>query len=68
MIEAIESLRPGEAKAVVVEPGETIAKVRARLTHAARSIDKPVQTVADGDRVVFGLKKRGPGRPPKKQV
>lgn len=62
LIEAIENLKTGEAKAIVVEPGETAAKVRARLMYVAKSIDVKLQVAVKGDRVMFARQPRR-GRP-----
>lgn len=65
LIEAIESLQPGKAKAVMVEPGTTPEKVRARIMYAAKAADRKVQIAVTGDRVMFALRngRRQRGRP-----
>ncbi len=62
MIEAIDDLGPGKAKAVVVERGQDPAKVRARLMYAAKIAGRRLRVVVENDRILFA---RGPGRPRK---
>ena len=62
MIEAIDDLGPGKAKAVIVEPGQDPAKVRARLMYAAKIVGRRLRVVVENDRILFA---RGPGRPRK---
>lgn len=62
LIEAIEDLGPGRAKAIILEPGQEPAKVRARLMYAARIVGRNLRVVMEADRVLFA---RGPGRPRK---
>ena len=66
LIAAIESLAPGTAKAILLDPGETIPRVRARLTYAARIAGRRLRIATDGDRVVFAL--RGDGQSPGDRV
>ncbi len=61
LIEAIESLQPHQAKAIIVETDETPAKVRARLMYAAKTCDAKLQVAIQSDRVLFALK-NGRGR------
>lgn len=70
LIEAIDSLAAGTAKAVVVEPGQTSQKVRARVMYAGKAAGKKLQAAISGNRVLFALKeeKRRPGRPRKNPV
>ena len=56
LVEAIESLEPGKAKAVVVEGGETAAKVRARLMYVAKAVGVKLDMAVKEDRVLFALK------------
>ncbi len=56
LIEAIESLQPGQAKAVMVESDATPEKVRARIMYAAKAADRKLQIAVSGDRVMFALK------------
>ncbi len=65
LIEAIESLEPGKAKAIVVEPGQTATRVRARLMYTAKAADTKLQVAIKGDRVMFALNRRG--RPRRKE-
>ena len=53
LIEAIESLERDKAKAIVVESGQTVAKVRARLVYAAKTVDVKLQIAVKDDRVMF---------------
>ena len=61
LIDAIESLAPTEAKAILLDPGETIPKIRAKLAYAARITGRRLRVATDGKRVLFAL--RGDGRP-----
>ncbi len=61
LIQAIEGLQPGQAKAVLVEAGETPQKVRARLMYAAKAVARKLQVAISGDRVLFALR-NGLGR------
>ena len=53
LIEVIETLERGKAKAVVVEAGRTAAKVRAKLMYAAKAADVKLQVAVKDDRVLF---------------
>jgi len=66
LIEAVESLVPGKAKAILLDPGEPIPKTRARLAYAARIAGKKLRVATDGERVLFAL--RGEGRQPSDRV
>ena len=70
LIEAIDSLVPGAAKAVVVESGQTPQKVRARVMYAGKAAGKKLQAAISGNKVLFALKeeRRRPGRPRKNPV
>ncbi len=60
LIEAIESLERGKAKAIVVEAGETATKLRARLMYAAKATGTKLQVAVKDDRVLFArLPSRG---------
>ncbi|MBI4304936.1 MAG: hypothetical protein HY678_01325 [Chloroflexi bacterium] len=67
LIDTIDSLDPGEAKAVVLGRNEKAEKVRARVAYAAKIVGKPLQIAIAEDRVLFALKevKRRRGRPRK---
>ena len=56
--QAMFSLRPGEAKAVVAEPGEEISQIRNMITQCANRANMDLQIVVDrvGGRVLFTLK------------
>ena len=69
LIEAIDDLAPGRAKAIVIEEGQTGEKLRSRLTYAAKAAGKRLQIAVQEDRVLFALKeqarrRRGPRRGP----
>ena len=66
LIEAIESLAPGGAKAILLDPGETIPKIRSKLAYAARIAGRKLRVATDGERVLFAL--RGDGRPASDRV
>ena len=53
LIEAIDSLESGKAKAVVVEAGQSATKIRARLMYAAKATGTKLQVAVKGDRVMF---------------
>ena len=63
LIEAIDSLSTGKAKAIELAAGQDPAKVRARLAYAAKIAGKKLKIVVENDRVLFA---RGPGRPRKR--
>lgn len=58
LIESVEDLQPGAAKAVELEAGETVQKIRARLTYSARVAGRKLSIAVDGNRVLFALKNR----------
>ena len=58
LIDTIESMTPGTAKAIMLEGGQTGQKVRSRLTYAARIAEKRLQVVVQEDRVLFALSQR----------
>ncbi|NQU96181.1 MAG: hypothetical protein HQ548_00870 [Chloroflexi bacterium] len=58
LIDTIESMTPGAAKAIMLEAGLTGPKVRSRLTYAARIAGKRLQIVVQEDRVLFALSGR----------
>ena len=53
---AIDDLTPGQAKAIVIEGGETGEKLRSRLTYAAKAGGKRLQIAIEEDRVLFALR------------
>ena len=59
LVEAILSLKTGQAKAVMPEGDETVRKLRARVSYAARAADRKLRVVADENRVMFTLKSGG---------
>ena len=60
LIEAIQSLGSGKAKAIAPDRGQDLAKVRAKLMYAAKLAGVRLRVVVTDDRVLFT---RGPGRP-----
>ena len=62
LIEAIDGLERGKAKAIIVEAGETAAKVRARLMYAAKASNTKLDVAVKDDRVIFARKPQR-GRP-----
>ncbi len=66
LIDTIESMKPGTAKAIMLEAGLTGPKVRSRLTYAARIAGKRLQVVVQEDRVLFALSGRKAPRRQKK--
>ncbi len=56
--EAMFSLKPGEAKAVISEPGEEISQIRNMITQCASRANMDLQIVVDrvAGRVLFTLK------------
>jgi len=58
LIDAIDALTPGIAKAIVLQPGDTGPRIRSRLTYAARVAGKRLQIVLQEDRVLFALSSR----------
>ncbi len=59
LIEAIQSLESGKARAIVPEPGQDLSKARAKLMYAAKLAGVRLRVVVADDRVLFT---RGPGR------
>ena len=57
-IDAIDALTPGKAKAIMLLAGDTGARIRSRLTYAARVAGKRLQIVLQEDRVLFALSSR----------
>lgn len=58
LINAIESLKPGQAKALVLEPGDTIQALRSKLGYAARAAGVKLRTASDGSQLIFALQKK----------
>ena len=61
LVEAIQSLGSGRAKAVIPDPGEDLAKVRRRLMYAARIAGVRLRTALLENRVVFTRQPRRTG-------
>ena len=68
--EAMFSLRPGEAKAAVAEPGEEISQIRNMITQCATRANMDLQVVVDrvGGRVLFTLKPSNASADPSSSV
>ncbi len=58
LISAIEALKPGAAKAIMLGSGDTPQKVRARIAYAGRIAGKRVQVAIESERVLFALSSR----------
>ena len=56
LMQAIEELAPGQAKAIVIEAGQTGEEVRARLHYAAKIVDRRLQLVIEEKQVLFALR------------
>ena len=56
LIDAISSLKPGQAKAVVPEGSESVKSLRTRVSYAARAAGKKLRIVADDDKVMFTIR------------
>jgi ribosomal protein L30E len=67
LMDIIDSLEVGDAKAIVLGRNERPEKIRARVAYAAKIVGKPLQIAISEDRVLFALKevKRRRGRPRK---
>ena len=58
LVDTIDSMTEGTAKAILLEPGQTGLKVRSRLAYAARIAGKRLQIVVQEDRVLFAVSSR----------
>ena len=58
LVDVIDALTAGAAKAIVLEGGQTGQKMRSRLNYAARIAGKRLQIVIQDDRVLFALSSR----------
>ena len=56
LLDSISALRPGQAKAVVPERGESIPAVRSRIAYAARIANVKLRIVTGSDRLMFALR------------
>ncbi|MSQ35192.1 MAG: hypothetical protein EXR57_05185 [Dehalococcoidia bacterium] len=56
IIKAIQELGPGKAKALVPERGETVVKLRTKLSYAARAAGVKLRVVKEENRILFALK------------
>jgi hypothetical protein len=64
LIDIIDGLEIGDAKAIVLGRSEKAEKIRARVAYAAKIVGKSLQIAIHEDRVLFALKGRR-GRPRK---
>lgn len=66
LLDVIERLQPGKAKALVLRKGDEPERARSRISYAAKIAGKPLQiAIADG-RVLFALREiKRRGRPRK---
>ena len=60
LIQAVQALKPGQAKALVSEGDVTVKSLRTRLGYAARAAGVKLRVVVAEDRVLFALR-RGAG-------
>jgi hypothetical protein len=58
LIDAINSLTSGTAKAIMATSAEGAKKLKARIAYAGRLAGKRLQVAIDSDRVFFGLSER----------
>ena len=58
LVEAISNLKANDAKAIVLDAGDTARKLRSRLSYAARIAGKRLQIGIAEDRVIFALSNR----------
>ena len=58
LVEAISNLKANDAKAIVIDAGDTARKLRSRLSYAARIAGKRLQIAIAEDRVIFALSNR----------
>ena len=56
LVEAISALKPGQVKALIPDSGETVKKLRPRISYAARVAGKKVRIAADENKVMFTLR------------
>lgn len=61
LVQAIETLEPGKAKALIPDEGETVGRLRSKLSYAARSADTKIRIVTDENRVMFALRSGAAG-------
>ena len=62
MVEAIDTLQTGKAKALILEVGQDMTKLRAKLMYASKIAGRKLRVVVEGDRIFFT---RAAGRPRK---
>ena len=58
LVEAISNLKANDAKAIVLDAGDTARTLRSRLSYAARIAGKRLQIAIAEDRVIFALSNR----------
>ncbi len=62
LLDAVLSLKPGMAQAVVLAEGDTEKSVKSRLMYVARMAGRKLQTASDGKKVMFALAQTQPRR------
>ncbi len=58
LLDVIDSLKPKQAKAIMLASGDTSSKISARLNYAARLVGKRLQIASQEDRILFALSNR----------
>jgi len=58
LIDAILSLKAGQAKAIELEGEEDPRKIRSKLNYAARIADRKIRVVLEDNRVLFARSRR----------
>ena len=62
MLDSISRLRPGKARAILPDEGETIPAMRSRLAYAARVAGVKLRIATTHDRIMFTLRRDPPVR------
>ncbi len=64
LIEVISELEPGDAKAINLNQGQSIANVKSQISRAAKAVGKNLEIVTDepNHRVMFAISDRPPRR------
>ena len=57
LIKAIEELGPGKAKALIIERGDSAARLRAKVSNAAKIVGVKVRVFIAENKVIFGLRR-----------
>ena len=58
LVEVISNLKSSDARAIILDAGDTARKLRSRLSYAARIAGKRLQIGITDDRVLFALSNR----------